>query len=65
MLMWESALLGFFGGIVGVIFGVLGVKALQAAPSIRGLLAPDLNAGLMLLSVAAPFLYFRRKGWLR
>jgi len=52
MILWESALLGFFGGIVGVILGVLGVKGLQAMPSIRGLLAPDLNAGLMLLSVA-------------
>ena len=37
---------------MGVILGVLGVKGLQAMPSIRGLLAPDLNAGLMLLSVA-------------
>ena len=52
MILWESALLGFFGGIVGVVFGVAGVKVMKNLPAIRGLLEPELTAGLMLTSVA-------------
>lgn len=52
MILLESALLGLLGGILGVIIGVIGVKIIQTTPAIRGLLEPDLNIGLLLLSVA-------------
>jgi putative ABC transport system permease protein len=51
MILWESAMLGLFGGIVGVVLGVVGVKLLQATPAIRGLLEPDLSVNLLVLSV--------------
>jgi putative ABC transport system permease protein len=51
MILWESAMLGLFGGIVGVLMGVIGVKLLQETPAIRGLLEPDLSVNLMILSV--------------
>jgi putative ABC transport system permease protein len=52
MVLWESALLGLLGGVVGVLIGVVGVKALATTPAIRGLLEPDLSAGLLVISVA-------------
>ncbi len=52
MILWESALLGFFGGLVGVALGVVGVNLLKNLPAIRGLLEPELTVGLMLTSVA-------------
>lgn len=52
MILMESALLGFFGGIVGVVLGSVGVQALGQAPSIRGLLTPDVSLNLLLVSVA-------------
>ena len=52
MVLWESALLGFFGGLVGVALGVVGVKVLKNTPAIRGLLEPEMSVGLMLTSVA-------------
>lgn len=51
MILWESALLGFMGGVVGVIIGTLGVKFLEKMPSIQGLLEPDLSLQLMVVSV--------------
>ncbi len=51
MILCESALLGFFGGIVGSALGVAGMKALEKTPAIRGLLKPDLSAGLIAASV--------------
>ncbi len=51
MILLESALLGLFGGIVGVVIGIIGVKLLQATPAIRGMLEPDLNIMLLLSSV--------------
>jgi putative ABC transport system permease protein len=51
MILWESAMLGLLGGIVGVIVGVVGVKLLQKTPAIRGLLEPDLSMNLLVLSV--------------
>jgi putative ABC transport system permease protein len=51
MVLWESALLGFFGGIVGVALGVAGVSLMKKTPAIRGLLEPELSAGLMLTAV--------------
>ena len=52
MILLESALLGFLGGVGGVAFGVLGVKALETTPAIRGLLEADLNGTLLATSVA-------------
>jgi putative ABC transport system permease protein len=51
MILYESALLGFFGGIVGVALGAIGVRLLSTAPAIRGLLQPDLSLPLLVLSV--------------
>ena len=51
MILWESALLGFFGGIGGVIIGIVGVKVMETLPAIHGLLEPDLSVGLMTSSV--------------
>jgi putative ABC transport system permease protein len=51
MILYESALLGLFGGIIGVTIGVIGVKLLSKAPAIRDLLQPDLSPGLFSLSV--------------
>jgi putative ABC transport system permease protein len=52
MILWESALLGFFGGVVGVLLGVAGVQLLKMAPAVRGMLEPDLRINLMLEAVA-------------
>lgn len=51
MILWESALLGLFGGIGGVILGLIGVQFLEKAPQIRGLLAPDMSPLLMLVAI--------------
>lgn len=51
MILYESALLGLFGGIVGVAIGAIGVQVLSKAPAIRGLLQPDLGIPLLGLSV--------------
>jgi putative ABC transport system permease protein len=52
MILWESALLGFFGGIIGVLLGIVGVQLLKMAPAVRGLLEPDLRTNLMVEAVA-------------
>lgn len=52
MILLESALIGFFGGIIGVLLGVAGVSVLKMAPAIRGMLEPDLRAALLLEAVA-------------
>jgi putative ABC transport system permease protein len=52
MILWESALLGSLGGVVGVLIGAVGVKFLGATPAIRGLLEPDVSTGLLAVSVA-------------
>jgi putative ABC transport system permease protein len=52
MVLFESALLGFFGGVIGVVLGVVGVQLMQASPAIRGLLEADMGIGLLLTSVA-------------
>ena len=52
MVLCESALLGFLGGVGGVLIGVLGVKLLVTTPAIRGLLEPELNPQLLLIAVA-------------
>lgn len=52
MILWESALLGFLGGIGGVLVGIVGVQILVHTPAIRGLLEPDLNLELLVSAVA-------------
>jgi putative ABC transport system permease protein len=52
MVLYESALLGFLGGVAGVALGILGLKVLQTTPSIHGLLEPDLSPELVFSSVA-------------
>jgi putative ABC transport system permease protein len=52
MILWESALLGLLGGIVGVGLGTIGVHLLKNTAAIRGLLEPELSVKLMLMAVA-------------
>ena len=52
MVLYESALLGFLGGIGGVSLGVVGLKILEATTGIRGMLEPDLSPKLLLSSIA-------------
>ncbi len=52
MVLWESALLGFLGGVGGVVFGLVGVKLLIQTPAMRGLLEPDLTPQLLATAVA-------------
>jgi len=52
MILWESALLGFLGGVGGALIGVVGVKLLVSTPAMRGLLEPKLNAQLLATAVA-------------
>lgn len=47
MILWESALLGTFGGLVGVVIGWAGTHLLRYAPAIRGMLEPDLTPQLI------------------
>ena len=51
MVLYESALLGFFGGVIGVTLGAVGVRLLGETPALRGLLQPDLGLPLLGLSV--------------
>ncbi len=51
MVLYESALLGLVGGVIGVTLGAIGVQVLGQTPSIRGLLQPDLSLALLSLSV--------------
>ncbi|MFL6520330.1 MAG: ABC transporter permease [Chthoniobacterales bacterium] len=52
MILLESALLGLFGGIIGVLMGVAGVQLLKMAPAVRGMLEPYLGISLMIEAVA-------------
>jgi len=52
MILWESAMLGFLGGIIGVLLGIIGVQLLKRAPALRGMLEPDLKLDLMLTAIA-------------
>lgn len=52
MVLWESALLGFAGGVGGVALGVVGTHLMQSAPAIKGLLEPDLSPSLLIKAVA-------------
>jgi putative ABC transport system permease protein len=51
MILWESALLGLLGGILGVLLGAVGVNVMETMPAIHGLLEPDLSVGLFVISI--------------
>lgn len=51
MVLLESAILGFAGGICGIVLGVAGVKAMQSTPALRGLLEADVGAPLLLTAL--------------
>ena len=51
MVLCESALLGFLGGIAGVLIGTIGVNVMEKLPAIHGLLEPDLSGRLFISSV--------------
>lgn len=51
MVLYESALLGLFGGILGVFVGMVGAKLLESAPAVNGLLQPDLSPGLVMMAI--------------
>ena len=51
MILWESALLGFLGGVGGALIGVIGVKLLVTTPAMRGLLEPNLSPQLLAMAV--------------
>lgn len=51
MVLLESAMLGLFGGIFGVLIGIVGVKLVERLPAIHGLLEPDLSASLFAIAV--------------
>lgn len=52
MVLWESALLGFLGGLLGVGLGFAGARILENTPTIHGLLEPDLSPTLLAVAVA-------------
>lgn len=52
MVLCESALLGFLGGVTGVTLGAVGLKIMETTPAIRGMLEPDLSPKLLLISIA-------------
>jgi putative ABC transport system permease protein len=52
MVLCESALLGFFGGVAGVGIGAIGLKIMEQTPTVRGMLQPDTSPKLLLTSVA-------------
>ena len=51
MILYESAMIGLLGGLVGVTIGAIGVELLSETPAIRGLLQPDLGIPLFGISV--------------
>lgn len=51
MVLCESALLGFFGGIAGVGLGAVGLVILGLTTHVRGLLEPDLSPKLLLSAI--------------
>lgn len=51
MVLFESALLGLLGGILGVLLGAGGLLILETTPAIKGMLEPDLSPKLLITSV--------------
>jgi putative ABC transport system permease protein len=51
MILCESALLGFLGGVAGVAIGVAGLKILHATTRMKGFLEPDLSPRLFVTAI--------------
>jgi len=52
LILWESALLGLTGGLVGILLGYAAARAIEVAPAMRGLVQADFNPGLFAIAVA-------------
>lgn len=52
LVLYESAILGFLGGVFGVLVGWGALAILKQTPTIRGLLEPDLGPDLILKAIA-------------
>jgi len=67
MILYESALLGLLGGILGVTIGAVGVHLLAGTSAVRGLLQPDLSVSLLgvsaLIAVAVGILSGLYPAW--
>jgi putative ABC transport system permease protein len=51
MVLWESAMLGLLGGLVGEGLGLLALKVLEQTRTVRGMLEPDVSPQLLLTSL--------------
>jgi putative ABC transport system permease protein len=51
MILLESVTLGFLGGAIGCLLGVIGTKLIQATPWLRGKIEADITPGLLLVSL--------------
>lgn len=51
LILAEAAVLGFLGGIVGVLLGAATLAILGTLPEVRGLLEPDLGGGLIFRAI--------------
>ncbi|QIF00482.1 ABC transporter permease [Roseimicrobium sp. ORNL1] len=51
MILLESVVLGFVGGAIGCMLGVVGTKLIQATPWLRGKIEADITPGLLLVSL--------------
>jgi putative ABC transport system permease protein len=51
MILLESVVLGFVGGVIGCLLGVVGTKLIQATPWLRGKIEADITPGLLLVSL--------------
>jgi len=52
LVLCESAILGFLGGILGVLLGWATIAVLKTTPAIKGMLEPDLGPDLVLKAIA-------------
>ena len=48
MVLFESALLGFMGGVLGVLLGLVALQILGLVPGVQGLLDPHIELGLII-----------------
>lgn len=51
LVLWESAILGLLGGIVGVALGAVTLAVLKTTPAIHGLLEPDMSLNLVVRAI--------------
>lgn len=51
LILAEAAIMGFLGGIIGVLLGAATLAILGTLPEVRGLLEPDLSSGLIIQAI--------------